>query len=125
VLTIKAVRRESPIAGTGLFAAEPIAQGAVIWRATPVSVLILSQEAVRALPDDERAFVEWFGYIWHGAWNINVDDAKFMNHSEAPNTVNAPDGSDVTLAARDIDVGEELTCDYRTFHEGFRPFPAQ
>jgi SET domain-containing protein len=36
-----------------------------------------------------------------------------MNHSEEPNCDDI--GSYITLAARDIQPGEELTCDYRVF----------
>jgi SET domain-containing protein len=35
-----------------------------------------------------------------------------MNHSDGPNTYEKPDG---TYAARDIEAGEELTCDYSNF----------
>jgi SET domain-containing protein len=38
-----------------------------------------------------------------------------MNHSENPNLIEAGDGNAYNVAARDIKVGEELTCDYNAF----------
>ncbi|HEX8637422.1 MAG TPA: SET domain-containing protein [Pyrinomonadaceae bacterium] len=45
------------------------------------------------------------------------DDARFFNHSAAPNCLDICDGgeNDITTAARDINAGEELTCDYALF----------
>ena len=40
---------------------------------------------------------------------LNGDDARFLNHDDEPNTDNS---GPVTLAARDIAAGEEITCDY-------------
>jgi len=46
-----------------------------------------------------------------------ADNAKHMNHSDSPNVVNGEDGDGVetNVAARDIEAGEELTCDYYSF----------
>jgi SET domain-containing protein len=39
-----------------------------------------------------------------------------MNHSDSPNTVSAViNGEELTIAARDIAIDEELTCDYSEF----------
>ena len=46
------------------------------------------------------------------------DDTRFFNHAETPNTESREvDGEDevITVAKRDIQPGEELTDDYRTF----------
>ena len=46
------------------------------------------------------------------------DDARFFNHSDTPNTESREvDGEDevITVAKRDMQPGEELTDDYRTF----------
>ena len=42
-------------------------------------------------------------------------DARYFNHSEEPNTVDLDGPEGPTVAARDIQPGEELTCDYRLF----------
>ena len=41
-----------------------------------------------------------------------VDHAKFFNHADDPS---CDDDAHFTYAARDIEVGEELTSDYRRF----------
>jgi len=43
-----------------------------------------------------------------------VDNARFINHSDTPNTGN--DGYDCPVL-RDIQKDEELTCDYREICE--------
>ena len=46
------------------------------------------------------------------------DDARFFNHSDTPNTESrevAGEDEVITVAKRDIQPGEELTDDYRTF----------
>ncbi len=44
------------------------------------------------------------------------DDARFFNHSDTPNCFDFPDErGGTTVAARDIDPGEELTSDYASF----------
>src|SRR5689334_1936437 len=43
---------------------------------------------------------------------LSCDHAKFLNHSDDPNTSEVPFGS---IASRPIAVGDEITCDYRAF----------
>lgn len=104
-------------AGLGLFCREPVAAGTVIWRFDPGLDLVLTE-----LPDAPllRRFVEIYSYVPHEEperWVLCLDDARFMNHADHPNT---DDSGEHTIAARDIAAGEELTSDYRTFCR--RPF---
>ena len=46
-----------------------------------------------------------------------VDNGRFMNHSATPNTDFSQYGG--ATATSDIAVGEEITCDYGEFFEGF------
>lgn len=43
-----------------------------------------------------------------------ADLSKHMNHSNSPNLLDTPDYLQ-QVAAHDIEVGEELTCNYFTF----------
>jgi hypothetical protein len=44
------------------------------------------------------------------------DDARFFNHEDEPTCRDFPDlDGGTTVAARDIELGEELTCDYASF----------
>ncbi len=67
------------------------------------------------MPKIAKAWVLHFGY--HNAdedvYVICVDDARFFNHSENPNT---DDTSEVeTIATKDIHKREEITCNYFEF----------
>ena len=42
------------------------------------------------------------------------DDGRFFNHSSTPSCDDSAD--DITVAVRDIEIGEELTVDYTTFY---------
>lgn len=113
-------RQESAIHGTGLFAAEPIAAGTATWRFTPGVDLALHPDALDRLPEVSREWFEMYAYldIRTGLYVLCADDGRYMNHSDDPNV-----GGDyerepvfgVDVALRDIEAGEELTCDYRTF----------
>lgn len=109
-----AVRR-SDIDGLGLFAAERIPAGALLWAFDEGLDRIL--DAHQPLPPAARAFVATYAYAPLGRPEILilcVDDARFMNHSDMPNTVVDPaDGT--TCARHEISAGEEITCDYFSF----------
>lgn len=114
----------SPIAGTGLFAAEPIKAGTVTWRFLPGFDQLFTDEQITKLPQVAREAVETYTYV-HAASGLYIyclDNARFMNHADVPNTAgvhaqNAIEGYDI--ATRDIIEGEELTCDYRSFDAHF------
>lgn len=101
-----------PQAGLGLFCRERVAKGALIWRFDPGLDLVL-----HALPEDpmHRRFVEIYGYQpldEPRRWVICMDDARFINHADEPNTW---DEADITVASRDMMPGTEITSDYRSF----------
>jgi hypothetical protein len=52
-----------------------------------------------------------------GLYVLCGDDARFLNHSENPNCFDFYSGEeqDITVAERDIYLGEELTCNYALF----------
>lgn len=120
MLLVPTLKQQSPIHGTGLFAAEPIPAGTPTWRFTPGIDLSIHPDAVKQFTDVARDWFLMYAYldIRTGLYVLCADDARFMNHSETPNV-----GGDyeqepvfgVDVALQDIAVGEELTCDYRTF----------
>lgn len=115
MLLVKTHLKESRIHGIGLFASEPIRKGAIIWRPDAAIDVRLSAEQIERLAPPAREQIKKYTYRDHvmGCYVLCGDDARFMNHSDAPNCLDEPnaDGG-LTLAARDIDAGEELTCDY-------------
>lgn len=106
----------STIEGVGVFASEPIASGALIWLLEPRLDRLFPIDELETLPAAAQAFVRRYGYSSgddRTKWVLELDNGRFMNHSTQPNTrFDAPDGG---YALRDIDAGEELTCDYGDF----------
>ena len=110
----------SPIEGVGVFAAAPIPAGARIWRLDPEFDRLIPVGIYEASPPHLRALLDRYAYPSPdrpGFLVYEVDNGRFMNHSETPNTdFSAREGG---TALRDIQAGEELTCDYRQFYDGF------
>jgi uncharacterized protein len=114
----------SPLHGLGAFAVAPIPEGTAIWRFTPGFDLDLDPAVLDEQPEHFRAVLLHYGYIDPrlNRFILCCDDARFLNHSDAPNVgpgfERDPHGVDV--AVRDIRPGEELTVDYQHV-EGARP----
>lgn len=111
----------SPIEGLGVFAAEDIPEGAVVWSFNPLIDRIVGIGETAALSPAERGFLDHYAYLDTrlGRYVLCGDNARFCNHSEDANTRGAypddgPEGG-VDIAVRAIAAGEEITCDYRAF----------
>ena len=118
MLLVKTYLAESRIHGIGLFAAQRIPEGTVIWRLEPSLDLELTEAQIEALAPPAREQIEKYTYLdlVRGTYVLCGDDARFFNHSDAPNCQDFPDArGGTTVAARDIEEGEELTCDYASF----------
>ena len=110
----------SAIEGVGVFAAAPIARMQPIWVLDDMLDHQFTAAQVAALPSVMQEFVDRYGYphmTRPGITVVEVDNGRFMNHSNAPNT-NFTD-PDTGWAIRDIAAGEEITCDYAEFDPGF------
>jgi len=105
----------SRIHGLGIFAAEPVAEAQPIWEYHPAIDRRLEREEAAVLPEPARAFLETYAYMpssLPGVLALDGDHARFMNHSEQPNT----DFTQAVGVARSaIAAGTEITCDYREF----------
>jgi uncharacterized protein len=98
------VVEDSPIHGRGVFAVRRIDAGEVIIDWSGCSE-VLSDEAVRALPGEERIFVS----VIDGQNILFKPPARFVNHSCNPNARGC-DRHDIAIHA--IEAGEEITVDY-------------
>ena len=111
----------STIHGIGVFAVEPIAAGTPVWRFAQGLDMEFGADILDGLPAHVRTFFAHYGYLDRNVKRIILcfDDARFVNHSDAPNVATDymldPYGLDVAL--RDIAAGEELTMDYAGFEE--------
>ena len=109
----------SPIHGLGVFAMAPIAKGTPVWRFEPGLDMEFAPNIVATLPEHVRTFFAQYGYLDRNLRRIILcfDDARFVNHSGAPNVATdyALDAYGLDVALRDIATGEELTMDYAGF----------
>jgi SET domain-containing protein len=83
----------------------------------------LSAEQIAALHPAAREQIEKYTYLDRrlGKFVLCGDDARFFNHAETPNCHDYPDDDGgTTVAARDIEPGEELTSDYASFDANHR-----
>lgn len=122
MLLIKTEIRPSPIHGLGIFAAEFIAAGTITWKYLDGFDQRLPASILDRLSDPAKKQFLKYSYVdtVTGLYELCADDARFFNHSEEPNTAGVPTGEDMDIATRDIQAGEELTCDYRTFDRDWR-----
>jgi SET domain-containing protein len=117
---------QSPIHGFGVFAAAPVAKGTPVWRFAKGLDMDFDPGIVDTLPQHVRIFFSHYGYLDRNVRRIILcfDDARFVNHSDAPNVATdyAQDAYGLDVALRDIAAGEELTMDYGGFEENAERF---
>lgn len=118
MITIKTEVRPSSIHGLGLFAAERVLKGTVVWRYSPIFDVMYSDEVLSEIPNFKKEWIHKYAYRSKltGLWCLAIDDARFFNHSKTPNTIDTGDDLNGTdIAIRDIEVGEEITIDYYSY----------
>jgi uncharacterized protein len=114
----------SEIEGVGVFAAVPIRKGAPIWRLNPDFDRLIPADAYDSMPETMKELIDRYAYPSPdkpGYLVYEVDNGRFMNHSDTPNTNFSEYGGGTAM--RDIAAGEELTCNYQEFSEGFELIP--
>lgn len=116
----------SRIEGVGVFAAEDIEEGALIWQLAPGLDRLIRKDEIGTLPPLFQEFVERYGYPYpHDPETliVELDNGRFMNHSATPNTrFSDPDAGFTT---RRIAAGEELLCNYAEFDPAFEMLPGR
>jgi uncharacterized protein len=121
MMLVRTYLSSSKIEGVGIFAAEPIKAGDVIWRLDPTFDVLLSDRDIQSWPDHMEEFIERYCYAHKdspGTWVLELDNGRFMNHSVHPNTNFGEFYAG--YAIRDIAIGEELTCNYFDFDIDFK-----
>ena len=112
----------SPIHGIGVFACEDVAAGGPVWRFHPPFDQILSEQEIADLPDAPREYLQKYAYPSSdlgGQLVLSGDHARFLNHSDDPNTEARPF---LSIARKWIASGDEITCDYGAFCVGWTGF---
>ena len=106
---------QSAIHGTGVFADQSVAAGEVVWRYDPEFDRTFSDAEFATAAPSVQSFLQEYAYRavdLGGSWVLSGDHARFLNHSDAPNTIESTLES---IAAIDIAAGVELTCNYGAF----------
>ena len=120
MLLIKTKIGPSEISGIGLFSDEFIPKGTWIWRFKKGFDIRVDEEYPDSLKEPAKSY--FMKYAYQNPETLKYvlcsDDARFLNHSDTPNTHCEEDPEDedtANVANRDIQTGEELTVDYREF----------
>lgn len=126
MLLIETYLDQSPIAGIGLFAAQPVEKGHKLWQFVPGFDTIMSTEFVASLPKMNQDFIHDNASLIPqlGAYLMCGDNDRFSNHSDEPNRLfvfESPTNI-FEVATRDIRTGEELTNDYSEFDDNFADY---
>ena len=116
---VKAELCKAPGKGIGVFAAEFIPANTLVYSSEYDSYTEEEATAhLECLPAEEQR--DWLEHAFgsHGKVCMDRFDTKMINHSDNP-TLNSKTLERVTdaFASRDIQGGEELTEDYRTFSQ--------
>ncbi|MBM3507261.1 MAG: SET domain-containing protein-lysine N-methyltransferase [Alphaproteobacteria bacterium] len=100
----------SPEVGFGVFATKPIPRGTVVWVLCRLDK-VMSVAEVDALPPAYQPIIERYAYVdSHGDYVLCWDIGRNVNHSCDPTLMGV--GHDFEMAVRDIQPGEEITCEY-------------
>lgn len=104
--------------GVGLFTRENLKKGKIVYTASPILDVDISQEEFDSLDEKEKREVRYWGF-WdepNNMWHVDFDNSKFINHSFNPTLTQDSNYKDAYLiAARDVKNGEELTQNYLEF----------
>ncbi len=126
MMLVRTYLSNSSIEGVGIFAAEAISAGDLIWRLEPKFDVSFTEADIEKLPAHMRDFIQRYSYPHMrnpGIWVLELDNGRFMNHCETPNTDFT--GFEFGYAIANIAAGEEITCNYSEFDSSFRGmFPA-
>lgn len=119
MLLIKTRLGFSGVHGVGLFANQFIPKDTVTWKYHPIFDTAFSEEEIAEMSEPSRKQVYHYAYYDKtlDKYVLPFDDQRFINHSK--NRANILSTPDEDVAARDIQQGEELLCDYNGFDETY------
>ena len=123
MLLVKTKVKESKIHGRGLFADQNIKKGQIIWRFNPLIDRKIPKKKLLKLPIFVQKFIKYYSYLNDKEeFVLCGDGARYINHSDNPNTKDIITFWDkllgregISVAARNIKRGEEITSRYLRF----------
>lgn len=116
---VHTVLKNSPLHGIGLFADQFIQTGTVTWEYNPKFDTSFSEEDIKEMSEPARKQFLHYAYLDHEQkkYILCFDDQRFINHSSDNSNIASTPNKDV--AARDIQKGEELICNYQHFESTY------
>lgn len=103
----------SPIHGLGCFSSVNVKKGERIWEFNLIIDRVIHQSDLLGLPDHVIQLVQTHAefYPETSEFKLGADGDFFMNHSDDPNFDSF---GDFAIARREINIGDEICCDYRS-----------
>ena len=106
--------------GNGIFSKQFVPKGALIWKydnspggnVKSYSGYEETRKRLQELSVEDQNFFISHVYLFDNVVNEIIDDGKFWNHSENPNSGFGPSDYNSSFATRDIYPGDELVDDY-------------
>lgn len=123
MLTVSTYVAPSAIDGLGVFAAEFIQRGHLLWSLNPKFDIFIYEGELDGLPPHVKGFIARYSYPhleMPGVVVVDSDNGRFMNHTLTPNTDFRI--FDKGYALVDIAEGDEITCNYYEFDPTFVGF---
>lgn len=121
MLLVKTKLGQSKVHGIGLFADQFIPKGTITWKYHPEFDMAFNEKEIAKM--SEMARKQLFHYAYYDKklkeYVLCFDDQRFINHSRKPQKINIHTTPDIDVAARDIEAGEELLCDYNKFDDTY------
>lgn len=112
--------------GVGVVAIRPIPEGVDPFKNCDLSedTLKISEEELETstAPEEAKELVRDFCALQNGVYFVPgygidaIDKSYFLNHSRNPN-MGSNDSGETFFTLQPISKGDELTIDYRTYHE--------
>ena len=132
MLTIKTFLDKDEYGGRGVFAAENVKKGEIVWRYSSDTTRIITVDEYTSLLATGGKIAETMKKYCYPCYlngervlMHDLDNGSYMNHSDNPNTgmIADPahryfaDRDTLNIALRDIAKGEQITYDYFEFVE--------
>jgi SET domain-containing protein len=117
MLIVETFLEDSPKKGVGLYSTHFIPKGNKWWVRNELFDKVTSKAEFEKLPLLAQEFIKTYGFLEPtGRWYLCIDNARFSNHSDSPNSENElnENGEIIScFAIRDINPNEEILCNYR------------
>lgn len=118
-MTIETYLKEVPGKGLGIFSTKHINASDIVYEDDDFMSKIFHNTWIKELPEIQQKFIKKYATYKKDTniWYLCLDDARFWNHSDTPNTTYIIDskGNGYMVAIHHIPPGTELTSNYREF----------